>query len=139
MHKKALFLFTLSLLLISCTKNRIEKNLDNKWELSVLSLDGVNQVNSSNTYTLNFHSVVDGKGELTLQHTPLPGPSSYYYVGDFTLNDDYTNIDAIMSLGGNEITLNGNLSVTNSDLSITGTWTDYIVTGSQSLHIEGSK
>lgn len=139
MLKKSLFTIVVLFTLFSCKKNNIEKNLDNEWQVSVLSLDGVNQVNSSNIYTLTFHSVSNGAGEITLHHLDNSSVSSYYYIGDFTLNDDYTYIDATMNSGGVNVVISGDLNVTSTELSINGTWTDNLGSGSQSLQITGSK
>jgi len=137
--KSLLYISTILLLTVSsCTKNQIEKNLAGDWTISNYSLVGVNQVNGNNQYTLTIHNLADSEGEITLKHDDLGSTSTYYYVGEFTLNEDHTHMNATMSSGGLTLIWDVDVEVDKTLLKLTGEQTDNITSTPVGLSVNGA-
>lgn len=81
----------LVILAVGCKKRKIQANLDEFWQLSVYSVNGINEVAVDDQFTLNFSYVDKGVSSVEfVKH--YPNGISLSYEGTAEFNSEFTEL-----------------------------------------------
>lgn len=92
MKKFAFILVGTSISFLSCKKAKLEKNLEGNWTAATFVEENDQYVDENSSVQLEFKNIDDGNGDLIFKLTE--DMILYTYPGTFTLNNDYSKMDA---------------------------------------------
>lgn len=106
----------------SCTKGKIEKNLDGSWSLNGYYIDGVDQVSNSTSFSIEFVNVDKGAGEVFFYATNASSGTTVM-TGTCALNDDYSRIHILLAGAGSTHDWDMSLEVDKANIRMNGNGT----------------
>lgn len=132
-----LIILSSTLLFVGCKKRNIRNNLEGTWTLSVLAWDGDNEVSQNSSHSLEFKNVEKDGGDIVL-HTVESG-TTYTASGTFTFNKDHTELDATLIDGTYQLHWEVDLTVDESNLTLSGISNDNVGSPQSVFLVNGFK